>query len=163
MTLVAHFVDGAAFAIESLAGRFHGAGERRSLRQLLALAHRWGLGFAAGCALVLMVVPGPLLGLLTSHQEVVDTALRYLPWLIATLVLGAPAYVFDGFFLGLTAGATLRKAMLASSLLVFAPLAAFAVSRSDADLLWLAMSAFTAARVVSLGVAARALPIWRTV
>ena len=163
LTLVAHFVDGAAFAIESLAGRFFGAGHHRALRQLLSLAHRWGLGFAALCALVLVVLPGPLLGLLTSHQEVVDLALRYLPWLIVTLVLGAPAYVFDGFFLGLTAGATLRKAMLLSSLLVFAPLATFAVSRGDADLLWLAMAAFTAARVVTLGVAARGLPIWRVV
>ena len=36
-------------------------------------------------------------------------------WLLPVLVLSAPAYVLDGYFLGLTSGRTLRWAIAPSS------------------------------------------------
>lgn len=151
LTLNAYVVDGAAYAIESLAGRFHGEGNTDKLRRLLRLALTYGFVFAGGFALALSVLPRPVLGLLTSHAEVQALAMVYLPWLLAILILGAPAYVFDGFFLGLADGRVLRRSMLASLLVAFVPLSALALWRLDTHLLWFALTAFTLARGLTLG------------
>ncbi|MDH3593014.1 MAG: MATE family efflux transporter, partial [Planctomycetota bacterium] len=64
------------------------------------------------------------------------------------------AYMYDGFFLGLTDGRTLRRSMAFSLLVVFLPLAWFAVRQGSNAWLWGAMVAFMASRTVTLGIAA---------
>ena len=161
LTFASHCIDGAAFAVESLAGRFSGEGDGQRLRRLLALAGRWALGFALGFSFLWLVLPRPILGLLTSHRDVVQLAIDFMPWLVVTMVLGAPAYILDGFFLGLAAGTTLRRAMLISALGVFAPLAAWATWIGSPTFLWFALAAFMVARWLTLGRAALALPALR--
>ena len=58
--------------------------------------------------------PESVIGILTSHPDAIETAVRYLPWLVPVLGIGALAYIYDGLFLGLTAGRSLRNAMLIS-------------------------------------------------
>ena len=87
----------------------------------------------------------------TSHVELVETVRSYDHWLYATLLIGAIAYIYDGYFIGLTEGAILRNAMAVSTLTCFAPTAAVAVARGSNDLLWLAMVVFMVARVATLG------------
>lgn len=151
LTFSAFFVDGVAYAIEALAGQLHGAGQRRELRRLLLFALAFGQGAAVFFALLVVVAPRRLLSFLTSHTVVVEEGLEFVPWLVATLLLGASAYVLDGYFLGLAAGRTLRRAMLISTLVVFAPLLAMAVVYEGTHLLWFTMAAFTLARGVLLG------------
>lgn len=157
LALASYLVDGAAFAIESLAGVLHGAGDRAGLGRVLRLGLGTGLAFSAAIAAVLLTAPGPALGLLTSHAEVIAVARGAAGWLAAVLLVGSNAYVLDGFFLGLTRGRTLRSSMLLSLFLGFVPLAAAAGLTSSNRLLWLALLAFMAARTVSLGVPARAV------
>ncbi len=155
LTLAAFLIDGAAFAVESLAGILHGRGDRRQLRRLLRLALATGAAFAALFALLLLLAPRPILGLLTSHGEVIAHALAFRFWMVATLLLGAGAYILDGYFIGLTAGRILRDAMLVSTFGVFLPLALAALMLRDPHLLWLSLVAFMAARGVTLGRAVR--------
>ncbi|ANM31417.1 hypothetical protein ABI59_20315 [Acidobacteria bacterium Mor1] len=155
LTLAAHLIDGAAFATESIAGILHGRGDRAGLRRLLRLSLWVGEGFAVAVLAVVLIAPRPLLGLLTSHGDVIDRAVELSPWLIPVLVFGALAYMLDGFFLGLTAGPTLRRAMLVSTLVVFLPAALLALRFESAWGLWAAMAAFMLARTVTLGWAAR--------
>lgn len=151
LTFSAFFVDGAAFAIEALAGQLHGRGQRRELRRLLFFALAFGQGAAALFALLVVALPRALLGLLTSHTAVIDSGLASIPWLVASLLLGASAYVLDGYFLGLAAGRTLRRTMVAAVLGVFAPLVVLAVVFKGPHLLWFALTAFTLARTLMLG------------
>lgn len=151
--LAAYFIDGAAFATESLAGIFRGARDQTALRRLVRLS----LGFGELCALVfltaLLIRPGTVYRALTSHDEVVAEAVRYGYWLVPVLIFGALAYIFDGLFIGLTLGRVLRNSMLFSTIVVFLPLAIVAVQRGDNHLLWLAMALFTMARAATLGLA----------
>jgi MATE family multidrug resistance protein len=47
------------------------------------------------------------------------------------LVFGSAAYIYDGFFLGLTEGRALRNSMLLSTIFVFAPIAWLAIARGN--------------------------------
>ena len=148
--LAAYLIDGAAFATESLAGILFGTGDRVALRRLQGLALRSGVAFALPfCALALMRPAAPI-RLLTSHPQTVETALQYLPWLAPVLFFGSLAYIYDGLFLGLTAGRALRNAMLLSTFGVFLPLAALALHLENNHLLWASMAAFMMARTATL-------------
>lgn len=154
LTLAALFIDGIAFATESLAGRLAGEGSRERLRWLLRRSLLWAAACGLGFVLFLGILPHAFFGLLTSHGEVVELAIAYSPWLMLTLMLGSAAYVFDGFFLGLTDGRTLRNAMLGSFFLVFLPLAGLAYQTRSPSGLWLSLAGFMLARSVTLGWAA---------
>ncbi len=152
----AYFIDGLAFGTQSLAGIFKGSGDRPALTRLLRTALVWAELVALVLVAALWLLPEPLFRLITSHEDVVQQALLYTPWMQAALLLGALAYIYDGYFIGLTAGPTVRNAMLLS-LLAFAVPATLAWKESSNSLLWLAMLVFMAARVVTLGSRRRAV------
>jgi len=153
--LASHFIDGAAFATESLAGILRGRGDAGGLRRLLRLSLATGFCCALGFALLIVTAPRFLYPLLTSHQEVVAVTVRFGYWLIPVLLFGSVAYIYDGFFLGLTKGRVLRNSMLFSTILVFGPVAWVAAERGDNDILWLAMALWMVSRAATLGWAAR--------
>ena len=155
LTLAAFLVDGAAFAAESLGGILLGRRDWPALRRLVRLALAAGVGFAALFLAAYFAAPRAILGLLTSHSEVIDLGLRYGPWLAPALLFGSLAYVYDGLFLGWTEGRTLRNAMLLSTLAVFVPAAWIALRLGNNDLLWAALGAFNLARATTLALAAR--------
>lgn len=158
LTFAAFFIDGAAFAVESLAGIFLGAGQHHQLRRLVRLSLGTGLACAGVFAAAVVLFPSTVLGLLTSHGDVVALGAEYSAWMVPVLLLGSLSYIFDGLFLGLTAGRTLRNAMVFSAGLVFFPLALWALAQNNPHRLWLALAAFMLARVLTLGWASRRLP-----
>ena len=81
----------------------------------------------------------------------------YFWWLVPVLLLGSLAYMYDGLFLGLTEGRTLRNSMLLSSVVVFLPLAVIAARLANNHLLWTAMMLFMLARTGTLWLASRKL------
>ncbi|PSN19576.1 MATE family efflux transporter [filamentous cyanobacterium CCP5] len=150
VTFSAYFIDGIAFATESMAGRLHGGGQAKQLRSLLAIGGITSVGLGIGFALSFGLLPKTLFGLLTIHQPVVDRASAYVGWLLPILGLGAIAYLLDGYFLGLTAGKTLRNATLVAAGVGFLPLALAARAIASPHLLWLALASFMAARALTL-------------
>jgi MATE family multidrug resistance protein len=148
--LAAYLIDGAAFATESLAGILYGTGDRAALKRLESLALRIGLAFAIPFCIFAALRPAAPIRLLTSHVPTVETALQYLPWLAPVLLFGSLAYIYDGLFLGLTAGRALRNAMLLSTFAVFLPLAIVALIIDSNHLLWASMAAFMLARAATL-------------
>jgi MATE family multidrug resistance protein len=151
----AYFIDGAAFAVESLAGRLFGAGNGEALRRLLHLAMATGIALAVTFLAILHLFPQGIYGLLTSHGAIIAEARHFGLWLIPVLLLGAAAFIYDGLFLGLTRGRTLRNAMVLCAFGVFLPVAAAALIRGENHLLWAAMGAWMASRAGILAVAAR--------
>lgn len=151
VTLSAYFIDGIAFATESFAGRYYGSGDRTHLRRLLQVGGGTSVALGLAFALTFVLLPQPLFGLLTGHQEVIATVQRYVGWLIPVLGLGAIAYLLDGYFIGLTAGNVLRNATVLAAGVGFLPLALVARSLGSAHLLWLALVGLMAARALTLG------------
>jgi len=157
-TLAAYLIDGAAFATETLAGKLQGSPNRSGLRRLRRVAFSSGVLLSLPVILPMLIFPETFLGILTNHGPTLAAAQRYSPWLAPAIVIGAFAYIYDGLFLGLTRGRTLRNAMVFSTLAVFVPLAAYALHRQSNHLLWLAMVAFMTARTLTFFAADRSLP-----
>ena len=155
--LAAFLIDGCAFATESLAGVFWGSGRRPALERLRRLAIASGLALTVPFTLALLLAPRQLLGLFTAHAPSLDAALGVCGWLVPVLTVGSIAYIYDGLFIGLTAGRALRNSMLVSALVGFLPLALLSLRLESNHLLWTAMLAYMAVRAASLELAYRGL------
>lgn len=152
VTLTAYFIDGLAFATESFAGIFRGKGASEQLPLLIRVSGVASLILGLLFALVFNLFPESLFRLLTNHSDVIDPISNYVFWLLPVLSFGSIAYMLDGYFLGLTEGRILRKASITAALVGFAPVAIVAWRLQSSQLLWLALSLFMIARVVTLGV-----------
>lgn len=152
VTLAAYFIDGLAFATESFAGIFRGKGISKQLAFLVQVSGGASLSLGIIFALLFALFPETLFGLLSNHKEVIDPINSYVWWLLPVLGFGSIAFMLDGYFLGLTEGRILRRATLTAALVGFAPVAVAAWQFQSSQMLWLALSLFMAARVVTLGV-----------
>ncbi len=146
----AFVLDAFAFVAEAEAGRAFG---RRSLedfkRACLLTAEP---AMIAGTAFaVLTFVFGPwVLTHLIADPTARDAAIAFLPYAAIVPVLGAPAWILDGIFIGATRGAMLRNAGVASVLVYVA--ADFVLApRFGNSGVWLAFLIFYVARGVALG------------
>ncbi len=157
LDIAAYFIDGAAFATESLAGVFWGAKQYDRLRRLLFWALGIGEAMAFGFMAVIFVFSTPIQNAMTSHPEVNQLVARFDHWFYLTLTFGAIAYMYDGFFVGLTSGRVLRNAMIISFLVGFLPLAVAAVRSGNNHLLWSSMVLFMIFRDVTLFLPSRRL------
>ena len=150
VTLTSYFIDGLAFATESFAGQFYGAGEVTQLRMLLV----WGLSssvmLGVAIALIFSLFTQPLFRIMTQHQSVIDQVQPLVWWLLPTLGLGAIAFLLDGYFLGLTQGQLLRNSTLLATGLGFLPLGILARHWQSPTVLWLALASFMAVRAATL-------------
>jgi MATE family multidrug resistance protein len=152
VTITVYLVDGLAYATECLVGIYQGENKKNQLLPLLSMAAKTSLVAGVFCASGFILFPDFLFGLLTDHRELVLDMKDYIPWLLPVLGLGSLAFILDGYYLGLAAGATLRNAALLATFLGFAPLAYLAWYYQSNTLLWLSMTTFMAARMISLGV-----------
>lgn len=150
VTLTSYFIDGLAFATESFAGQFYGAGDRTQLRTLLALGLSSSLVLSLAMALVFSVFPNLVFRVMTTHTSVLTVVGQYVGWLWPTLGFGAIAFLLDGYFLGLTAGKRLRNSTVCAALVGFLPIGLLAHHFAIAHLLWLALASFMAVRAATL-------------
>lgn len=153
--MASYLIDGAAFATESLAGIYRGRGDVTGLRRLLRVAMLTGAAFAVPIPLAMLVFPDAVFGLLTSHADVIAVSWTFAPWQAAVVVIGSAAFIYDGFFIGLTEGRLLRNQMLVSTLIFFLPLALAALVLESNHLLWAAMTSFMIGRTLTLALGER--------
>ncbi len=148
--MAAYFMDGVALAVESFAGNFYGQRATGDLAWLLLFGGLSSLVLGGGIALTLSFWPAPFFSLLTGHEILLSQIPTYVGWLLPVLSLGSIAFTLDGYFLGLTAGRTLRNATLSAALIGFLPLAIVANHIASAHLLWLALTGLMSMRVILL-------------
>lgn len=145
-----YFSDGYAYSGEALAGRFYGAHDYDTLRELWSIL----LKHAAVVALIFTVIyfaAGEFIfRLLTDNEGVRNTAADYKWWIISIPLCSVSAFIFDGIAVGLTH----TRAMLisvASAMVVF--FAAYFSLRGvmGNHALWLAFVLYLSLRGVVLG------------
>lgn len=143
--LFSFFLDGFAFAGEALCGKYHGAGNGKAFRETIKDIFIWG-GVIAIAFTMLYVIGGQwFLFVLTDEKDVVEVAIRFLPWAVAVPLAGVAAFLWDGVFIGVTA----TKGMLLSSVIAtFAFFGVFLVGRNAYanHALWMAFVIFLASR-----------------
>lgn len=148
--IYAHVVDGFAFAGEALAGKYFGARDKFNLIKVSKFLFYWGLLMAGIFTIAYYFGDNLLLKILTDNTEVINNIQPYLFWIYLIPVITFGAFIWDGIFIGVTASASMRNAMLISTFLVFIPsyfiLHHFFYNHG----LWAAFMIFMIARFVTL-------------
>ena len=115
LMLFSYFTDGFAYAGEALSGRFIGESSADGIRSTVRGTFAWGAVVAALFMLVYGFGGVPVLRLMTSDQSVVEAGREFLPWLLLMPMIGCPAFVWDGIYIGATATKDLRNSTLLSA------------------------------------------------
>ena len=145
-------IDGFAHASEALTGKFIGAGDRLSLKRSIRLLFIWGTAISMIFTLLYLFGGNVIFRALTNNAEVIANAKPYFFWVVLIPMVSYSAFLWDGIFIGATAGPEMRNAMLASTLVVFFPAYILAGRFMDNHGLWLAFILFMIARGISMQV-----------
>jgi MATE family multidrug resistance protein len=152
--LTALGLDGLAHAAEAMVGKAVGQKDDESLRHTVRLTLKWSLIFAVGFTLV-YVVAGPLIvRVLTNLQGVRETAMAYLPWLIASPLISVWCFLYDGVYVGMTRAREMRNIMLISTFVVFLP-TWYITQPFGNHGLWFSLLVFLASRGIGMHLAYR--------
>lgn len=152
----AYFLDGFAFAAESLVGRAIGAQSRSKFDAAVSLSSIWAGLISLALGALLILLGGALIDILTISPEVRAAARGYLHWAALVPVISVVCYQLDGIFIGATRSADMRN-MALISLIVF--MAAWAILHRTMgnDGLWLALIILNVTRAITLAARYRAL------
>lgn len=152
-SLVSHAVDGFAYATETTIGHWLGRGNREKAHASGVAALLWGVGAGVVFAIVYFVGVDFIARFFTHDEQVIAVVVG-LAWIVAiSQPVSAAAYVFDGILIGATDTRYLRDAMLLSSGVFVAYIAAgWALFGLSLPLVWTALLVFMLARTVTLGV-----------
>jgi MATE family multidrug resistance protein len=148
-----YFMDGFAFAGEALVGRFTGAADYRSQREVIRRLLLWGAGVAALFTIIYLIWYSDIVGLLTNVESVRATAERLRVWITILPAITVAAFILDGVYVGLTH----TREMMTSTLIgcvLFIVIAFFIGTKNNAvpslEVLWTAFETYLLARGVYL-------------
>ncbi len=120
LMIFSYFTDGFAYAGEALAGRFIGEKSHEGLRCTVRTLFKWCFGLSLLFIAVYWALGTPLLRMMTSDEAVVEAGREFLPWLLAMPLIGCPAFLWDGIYMGATASRELRNATVLCAIGFFA-------------------------------------------
>jgi MATE family multidrug resistance protein len=143
-------IDGFAQAAEAMAGRFIGAQDNEKLKKLIRLSFYWGFGCSLLFTITYLFAGENIFRLLTNNTYIISNARQYFYWISIIPVVSFAAFLWDGIYIGATAGKAMRNSMLISSLLVFFP-AYFILQKFIGNHgLWLAFILFMLSRSITM-------------
>ena len=118
------FVDGFAYAGEALVGKEWGkvpsdqvpSTKDDGVNAVVRALFIWALGVGAVFTAVYAILGKGSVALLTSDAEVLEASSKYIGWLIAMPVISTLAFMWDGVYVGATAGVQIRNSMIWAAL-----------------------------------------------
>ncbi|MGQ9867057.1 MAG: MATE family efflux transporter [Pseudanabaenaceae cyanobacterium] len=143
-------IQGVGLTTQTLVGSFQKEGETSQILPLMKVSMLISGAIALTIALVTIVFPGWVFHLLTNHEDIQMEVLAYDRWLLPVLLLTASAFMLEGYFIGIRAGAVLRNSCLAS-FLVFVAIALLGWVYQSNDLLWGALTVYMGGLTLALG------------
>ena len=148
-SIMAYGLDGFAHAVEAMAGSAYGARRQSVFRRAVKITSFWGAVIALLVGAVYFLLGTPIINLFTSIPAVVDTALRFLPWMIIAPILSVWSFQLDGVFIGTGHTREMRNAMI-FSLLTYLALLQFVIPMLGNHGLFLGLAFFMVIRALSL-------------
>lgn len=156
--LFSYFMDGFAFSGEALCGRFAGAGDSRNLRKAVRYLLFWAAGMAIFFLIIYISGWRTIVNLLTNETLVRDSVESYHQWLILIPPVTVAAFIFDGFFIGVTATRRMLAVTFLSALIFFGisflhfTNGRMLIALPDNDCLWTAFLSYLFCRGLFLAV-----------
>jgi MATE family multidrug resistance protein len=120
VSVAAFVLDGFAFTAESRIGHAIGARSRPQMLRAIRLTGEFSLLAGFGFALLFFLAGGSLIDLLAANADVRAQARALLPFAAAIPLVGVPAWLLDGIFIGATRGRALRNAAIIATVLYIA-------------------------------------------
>lgn len=120
VAVAAFVLDGFAFTAESRVGEAIGAGSRPALTRAIRLTGEFALAAGALFAGATLALGDAAIALLTTSVPVASLARELLPLAALVAIVGVPAWMLDGIFIGATAGRILRNAAIVATALYIA-------------------------------------------
>ncbi|MBG1232856.1 MATE family efflux transporter [Aestuariivirga litoralis] len=143
----AYLIDGFAYAAEALVGQAIGAQDKVRYSKAISLGTLWAMGFGLLASLITLIAGPFFIDLMSVNEEVRATARLYLPWVVATPVLGAACFLFDGIFTGALATRDMRN-MMVLALAIYLPASVLLEKAYQNHGLWMGLCLFFLARSV---------------
>ena len=112
------FVDGFAYAGEALVGKALGEvqGDKvqstKGISIIVKTLFNWSIGVGVLFTLIYAVAGDESIAVMTNDVPVLKAAPKYMGWLIAMPIVSAIAFMWDGVYVGATAGKPIRNAMI---------------------------------------------------
>ena len=155
-----YFVDGFAYAGEALVGRAFGEasgerlearGEMLTVKGVVRVLFNWAIGVGLVFTAVYALWGDECIALMTSDTGVWTASMKYMGWLIAMPLISTLAFMWDGVYVGATAGKQIRNSMIwAAVAFVLGYIATYQWLGTQA--LYIAYFAHLIARVIYLSV-----------
>lgn len=147
--LASFFLDGLAISGNILGARFYFAGQLK--RTSLVYRRLLDLGFLVGLAFTLLYLCGwsEILNLFTQDLLVIAEMNKVRFLIIASQIISAVAFVFDGLIFGLDGFHWLRKHMILGALFIFIPLSLVSLYHPSLVWIWLALVSLNAYRGIT--------------
>jgi MATE family multidrug resistance protein len=152
LEISAYALDGFAFAAEALVGQAVGARSVAAVRRSSVMLGQWGAGGAVMLALAFGLAGPQIIDLMATDAGVRAEARSYLPWLIASPVIGVAAWILDGIFIGATQTGAMMRAVMISTVIYALALAAL-VPLTGNHGLWAALMVLNLSRGVAMTLA----------
>lgn len=114
--LFSYFVDGFAYAGEALVGRFIGEKNRPAVHKSVKHLFAWSLGIGVIFTVIYAASGDGMIQLMTSDPQTISTSRPYLFWLVLMPLISCAAFMWDGIYIGATAGKAVRNCMIYSAI-----------------------------------------------
>lgn len=118
-TLFSYFMDGFAYASESLCGKYVGANDKQSLKQIVKAILLWGVVLSLLCVVLYGFFGENILRILTNNENVLNAAKQYIGWVLLIPITGFVAFLYDGILIGMTESKIMRDAIFISTAVFF--------------------------------------------
>lgn len=112
LLLYSYFLDGFAYAGEALTGRFFGEKNRPALRKIVKILFIWTFIIGVVSTVAYYLWGEWMVHLMTDNESIIVCTRKYLFWLVIMPLLSCAAFIWDGIYIGATAGKEVRNCMI---------------------------------------------------
>lgn len=118
-TLFSYFMDGFAYAAESLCGKAKGENNYKELQSYVKRILLWGAIISFLFIIIYAIFGENILAIFTNNTDVIEFSKNYLFWILLIPITGFIAFLYDGILIGLTESVIMRNAIFISTIAFF--------------------------------------------
>lgn len=142
------FMDGFAYAAEAVVGFEAGRKYTSNLIFYVKRLFFWGILITVVITLLYLFFTPIIISLLTNQSDLIDLTLKYRYYIVLIPVSAFATFLWDGVFIGKTAGKEMLATMVISTFLIFFPVYLILKTEYNNNALWIAMLLFYLSRGV---------------
>jgi len=155
VSIISYGIDGFAFAIESIAGKYYGMKNKVLLQKSIRYAFYWGFALSLLLIVSFALLRNNIVSFFTDDIAVISASKPYIWWLLVLPLPAMVAYIWDGIYIGLTASKAMRNVMFVATFLLFLPIYFLLQPVIGNHALWLALVVFMLGRGLGLSLLAK--------